>query len=66
MLIAAAIRVYRAFVQGYLQRSEKMAHQALQEAFARCGRLPDTAGILLTLLGEICYARTDTLTVLRE
>ncbi len=59
MLSAAAIRADRAFMQGHLQRSEKIAQQVLQEALAQCGRLPDTAGILLTGLGQVCYARNQ-------
>ena len=59
MLNAAALRAFGAFMQGNLQRSEKTAEQVLQQALAQCTTLPDTAGMLLTLLGEICYARNQ-------
>jgi LuxR family maltose regulon positive regulatory protein len=59
MLMAGGGCVNRALMQGYLRRSEKMAHQVLQQAFALRGKLPEPASITLAALSQVCYERNQ-------
>jgi LuxR family maltose regulon positive regulatory protein len=49
----------RTVTNGKLKRSEKIAHQVLQQAIALRGSLPETASITLAALSQIHYERYE-------
>ncbi len=59
MIMAGGRRVEIARRQGALRRSEKLAHDVLQQALALRGTLPETASVVLLALSRICYERNQ-------
>ena len=59
MLIAGGGLARIALLQGELGRSEKIARQVLQQAFAQRGKLPEMASMALGVLSRVCYARNQ-------
>jgi LuxR family maltose regulon positive regulatory protein len=59
MLIARGGLARIALLQGELGRSEKIARQVLQQAFAQRGKLPEMASMALGVLSRVHYARNQ-------
>ena len=59
LLMAGGNLAGLAYSEGNLRRSEKIAHQVLQQALTMCGRLPEPASILLSALSQVCYERNE-------
>ncbi|MBI5303920.1 MAG: hypothetical protein HY868_17420 [Chloroflexi bacterium] len=59
MLMAGGTCACIAASRGNLRRSEKIAHQVLQQALARRGKLPEPASIALTTMSRVCYERNQ-------
>jgi LuxR family maltose regulon positive regulatory protein len=59
MLLAGGQCAASASSQGHLRRSEKIAHQVLQQALTQRGKLPEPASIALAELSRVCYERNQ-------
>jgi LuxR family transcriptional regulator, maltose regulon positive regulatory protein len=59
LLMAGGNLAGQACFAGNLRRSEKIAHQILQQALAWCGRWPEPASIPLSILSRVCYERNE-------
>ena len=59
ILMAGGTRARRAFTNGQLKRSEKIAQQVLQQALVQRGKLPEPASILLVILSRIHFERNE-------
>ena len=59
LLMAGGNLAGHAYFEGNLRRSEKIAHQVLQQALAICGHLPEPASIPLSALSRVCYERNE-------
>jgi LuxR family maltose regulon positive regulatory protein len=56
-LMAGGSCAHRLFLQGYLRRSEQVAHHVLQWVLAQRDTLPEPASILLMVLGHVYFER---------
>jgi LuxR family maltose regulon positive regulatory protein len=59
ILMAGGVLARRAFVNGQLRRSEKIARQVLEQALVLRGKLPEPASIALSALGQIYLERNE-------
>ncbi|HEX2997598.1 MAG TPA: LuxR C-terminal-related transcriptional regulator, partial [Anaerolineales bacterium] len=59
ILMVGGMVASRAFVNGQLRRSEKIARQVLEQALAQRGKLPEPSSIALTTLSQVCFGRND-------
>jgi LuxR family maltose regulon positive regulatory protein len=59
MLIAGAGLVNFLLLRGQLRPAEATAREALQQAIARRGKLPESASVPLTMLSRVCYERNQ-------
>lgn len=59
ILMAGGGLARRAFLNGQLRRSEKIARQVLEQAFALRGKLPEPASIALAALSQIYMERNE-------
>ncbi|MFT3892824.1 MAG: LuxR C-terminal-related transcriptional regulator [Anaerolineales bacterium] len=59
ILMAGGVLARRVFANGQLRRSEKIAHQVLDQALAQRGKLPEPASITLAVLSQIHMERND-------
>lgn len=59
ILMAGGVLARRIFANGQLRRSEKIAHQVLDQALAQRGKLPEPASITLAVLSQIHMERND-------
>jgi LuxR family transcriptional regulator, maltose regulon positive regulatory protein len=59
MLMAGGFYADMSYSQGLLRRSEKIAHQVLEQTLARHGRLPEPSSIALGALARVCYGRNQ-------
>lgn len=59
MLIAGGILAVHVMLDGYLRRSGKIARQALEQAMAQRGKLPEPASIALMALSQGYYERNE-------
>jgi LuxR family maltose regulon positive regulatory protein len=59
LLMAGGNLAGHAYFEGNLRRSEKIAHQVLQQVLAMCRRLPEPASIPLSVLSRVCYERNE-------
>jgi LuxR family maltose regulon positive regulatory protein len=59
ILMAGGTCANLALSQGHLRRSEKIAHQVLEQAYDIRGSLPESASIALTALSRIFYERNQ-------
>jgi LuxR family maltose regulon positive regulatory protein len=59
MLIAGGGLAYYLILRGYLRRGEKVARDALQQALAQRGKLPESASVALTMLSRLYYERNQ-------
>lgn len=59
ILMAGGSLARRIFLNGQLRRSEKIARQVLEQAFAMRGKLPEPASIALATLSQIYMERNE-------
>lgn len=59
LLMAGGVLARRVFISGQLRRSEKIARQILEQAFAQRGKLPEPASIALATLSQIHLERNE-------
>ncbi len=59
MLMAGGACANLALSRGHLRRSEKIAHQVLQQALALRSKLPEPASIALAALSRVSYERNQ-------
>ena len=57
--MAGGVLARRVFADGQLRRSEKIARQVLEQAFATRGKLPEPASISLAILSQIHLERNE-------
>ena len=59
VLMVGGVLANRAFVNGQLRRSEKIARQVLEQALAQRGKLPEPASIALAALSQVALERNE-------
>ena len=59
LMIASGSLAHHAILRGHLRRGERIAREALQQAMAVRGKLPESASVPLTILSRACYERNQ-------
>lgn len=59
ILMAGGSCASLALSQGYLRRTEQIAHQVLRQAYSICGNFPGPASISLIALSRVCFFRNQ-------